>query len=133
MIADNDLESKPPVAKNLLGAPLQGCCMDPKTGYFRDGFCNTNSLDEGSHVICSLMSEDFLVFSKSKGNDLSTPRPEFDFPGLKEGDWWCLCALRWLEAYQEGMAPLLNPKASHEKVLIHIPLEVLEKFYYLEE
>ena len=87
---------------NIFGDKIEACCHDPVTGYFRDGFCNTDEHDFGSHVVCAEITEDFLIFSKAMGNDLSTPRPEFNFPGLKEGDRWCLCALRWKEG-------LLNP------------------------
>ena len=115
--------------KNILGTPLEMCCADPKTGYFRDGFCHTNFQDEGAHVICAVMTEEFLKFSKEKGNDLSTPRPEFNFPGLKHGDHWCLCALRWQEAYQAGHAPQINPNATHQRALEFVSLEALEKYY----
>ena len=92
-------------AKNILGTELQSCCTDPITGFFRDGYCNTNQMDKGMHVVCAIVTDAFLDFTKSRGNDLSTPRPEFQFPGLKSGDRWCLCALRWKEAYEEGVAP----------------------------
>ena len=91
--------------KNILGGDLEPCSMDPVTGYFRDGCCRTGSGDYGVHVVCAVMTDEFLAFSKSKGNDLSTPIPEYHFPGLKAGDRWCLCAARWQEAFEAGMAP----------------------------
>ena len=120
-------EAEPKRAKNILGTELELCCSSPRTGYFRDGFCHTNLQDEGAHVVCAVMTAEFLVFSKSRGNDLSTPRPEFNFPGLSEGDRWCLCAIRWKEAYDAGCAPLLNPKATHERALEYMSLEELKK------
>ena len=88
------------VKKNVLGGMLQSCCHSPKTGYFRDGYCRTDDTDFGSHVICAEVTAGFLEFSKSRGNDLTTPRPEYNFPGLSPGDRWCLCALRWKEAFE---------------------------------
>jgi len=122
-------EAEPKRAKNILGTELELCCSSPRTGYFRDGFCHTNLQDEGAHVVCAVMTAEFLVFSKSRGNDLSTPRPEFNFPGLSEGDRWCLCAIRWKEAYNAGCAPLLNPKATHERALEYMSLEELKKHF----
>ena len=98
---------------NIFGDKIEACCHDPVTGYFRDGFCNTDEHDFGSHVVCAEITEDFLIFSKAMGNDLSTPRPEFNFPGLKEGDRWCLCALRWKEAYDAGVAPRVYLESCH--------------------
>lgn len=92
---------------NVLGEPLELCGCKPITGYFRDGYCRTDGSDMGQHTICAVMTEDFLAFTKTRGNDLSTPNPEFNFPGLKPGDRWCLCALRWKEAWQAGWAPLV--------------------------
>ncbi|MFM8270695.1 MAG: DUF2237 family protein [Pseudomonadota bacterium] len=112
-------------AKNVLGTELKHCCKNPLTGYFRDGFCRTNEHDEGRHVVCSFVTKEFLEFSLGRGNDLSTPRPEFNFPGLKPGDRWCLCALRWLEAYKAGVAPTVKLESTHEKTLEFIPLEAL--------
>lgn len=89
------LDSAMSNAKNVLGTALQLCCKDPLTGFYRDGFCNTGPYDYGSHIVAAVLTKDFLDFTKSKGNDLSTPRPEYGFPGLKPGDHWCLCALRW--------------------------------------
>ena len=113
---------------NVLGTPLIGCCTDPMTGYFRDGYCNTNAMDTGRHLVCAIMTEEFLKFSKERGNDLITPRPEWRFPGLKPGDGWCLCALRWREAYDAGFAPMVRLEATHEYALEYIPFEVLLEY-----
>ena len=115
--------------KNILGTELQSCCADPVTGFFRDGFCRTNKMDHGTHVICAVVTDEFLEFTKSKGNDLSTPRPEYQFPGLKAGDGWCLCAMRWKEAHDAGVAPPLKPESTHEKTLELIDKRSLEKYY----
>ena len=96
--------------KNVFGEDIESCCENPITGFFRDGFCHTDERDVGVHTVCVSMTKDFLEFSKSRGNDLSTPRPEFNFPGVKEGDSWCLCAERWAEAYESDMAPKLYIK-----------------------
>jgi len=114
--------------KNVFGEEIETCCESPITGFFRDGFCHTDGTDEGVHTVCVSMTEDFLEFSKSKGNDLSTPRPEFNFPGLKEGDGWCLCAERWVEAYEVSMAPKLYIKRTNLRTLDIVPLEILKKF-----
>lgn len=116
-------------AKNILGSDLELCCTDPVTGFFRDGFCNTNLVDLGTHVICAVVTQEFLDYTKSKGNDLSSPAPQYDFPGLKEGDGWCLCALRWKEAHEAGVAPPIKPKSTHEKCLEIIDKDILEKYY----
>ena len=116
------------MAKNVLGTELQSCSTQPLTGFYRDGCCNTGASDEGMHLVCAEMTEDFLRFSKLKGNDLSTANPPFDFPGLKDGDRWCLCVLRWKEAYQAGMAPLVNLLATHISTLEFIDLEVLKEY-----
>ncbi len=105
------------MALNVLGEDLQPCSFDPVTGYFRDGCCNTGSGDLGVHTVCAVMTEEFLSFSMACGNDLSTPRPEFGFAGLKPGDRWCLCAPRWQEAYDAGMAPQVILAATHELTL----------------
>jgi uncharacterized protein len=115
-------------AKNVLGGVLETCSMSPLTGFYRDGCCNTGMQDEGLHLVCAEMTEDFLAFSKKRGNDLSTPMPEYDFPGLMHGDRWCLCVLRWKEAYEAGMAPKLNLRATHISTLEFIDLEVLREF-----
>ena len=114
--------------KNILGEEVELCCDNPITGFFRDGFCNTNGRDQGIHTVCIKITSDFLTFSKSRGNDLSTPAPEFNFPGLKEGDSWCLCAQRWAEAYKAEVAPSLYIKRTNIKTLEIIPLEILKKF-----
>ena len=114
------------MAKNILGTDLLCCCADPVTGFFRDGYCNTSALDTGSHVICARLTEEFLAFTKARGNDLSTPRPEYGFLGLKAGDSWCLCALRWKESFEAGVAPPIQAKATHEKALEYIDKQILE-------
>ena len=114
--------------KNVLGTELEVCGLDPKTGFFRDGCCNTNELDVGSHTVCVKITEDFLTFSKGKGNDLSTPRTEFSFKGLKEGDSWCLCAARWLEAEVAGCAPKVKMLSTNIKALDIIDLGTLKHY-----
>ena len=115
-------------AKNILGSDLQPCCFDPMTGFFRDGYCNTNNMDTGTHVVCAIVTKEFLDYTKSRGNDLSTPHPPH-FPGLKPGDGWCLCALRWKEAYENGVAPPIKPESTHARALDFIQLDILEKHY----
>ena len=115
-------------AKNVLGGVLENCSMSPLTGFYRDGCCNTGMQDEGMHLVCAEMSDKFLAFSKKRGNDLSTPMPEYDFPGLVEGDRWCLCVLRWKEAYEADMAPRLNLRATHISTLEFVDLEVLREY-----
>ena len=110
---------------NVLGARLAPCSTDPMTGYFRNGCCDTNDSDRGSHTVCAVMTADFLSFSKARGNDLSTPRPEYGFPGLKPGDRWCLCAARWMEAYEAGMAPKVRLVSTHRRALEVCPMEAL--------
>lgn len=104
-------------AKNVLGTELQMCSMDPVTGFYRDGCCNTGAGDDGVHVVCAEMTEDFLAFSKARGNDLSTPMPDYHFPGLNPGDRWCLCAQRWQEAFKAGMAPKVALTSTHMSAL----------------
>jgi uncharacterized protein (DUF2237 family) len=116
---------KPDESVNALGGTLRPCSSDPLTGYFRDGHCNTCATDAGSHTVCAVMTAEFLAFSKYVGNDLSTPRPEFAFPGLKPGDRWCLCAGRFLQAAEEGVAPKVNLAATHRRALEIVPLAVL--------
>lgn len=113
--------------KNVLGTQLKKCCNSPKTGFYRDGFCQTGKEDLGTHVACAKVTNEFLEFTKSRGNDLITPRPDFNFPGLKPGDKWCLCALRWLEAKKMGVAPSLDLEATHEKMLEFVNLDELRK------
>jgi uncharacterized protein len=112
-------------ARNVLGGPLRPCSLEPRTGFFRDGCCNTCAEDVGSHTVCVEMTDEFLAFSQAAGNDLSTPRPEFGFPGLRPGDRWCVCAARWLEAWQQGAAAPVSLAATHEAALEIIPLETL--------
>ena len=102
-------------ASNIKGKPLEKCSTDPVTGFFRDGYCNTDDFDQGSHTICSEMTEEFLKLMVEKGNDLSTPVPEYGFPGLKAGDKWCVCADRWEQARELGLAPNVDLNATHEK------------------
>ena len=113
-------------ARNVLGGPLDDCSHDPLTGFFRDGCCNTGPMDRGVHTVCAELTDDFLEFSKAQGNDLSTPRPEFEFPGLKAGDRWCLCAARWKDAYEAGKAPRVVLAATHEATLSVVTLEQLK-------
>ena len=115
------------MAENVLGGELQTCSSDPMTGFYRDGCCNTGPRDRGTHTVCAVMTDEFLSFTKSRGNDLSTPRPEYDFPGLNEGDRWCLCASRWKEAADENVAPPVVLEATHEKTLSVVALETLQK------
>lgn len=112
--------------KNVLGGELQLCGCAPMTGYFRDGYCRTDKSDHGRHIVCAEVTENFLHFSKAQGNDLSTPRPEFGFPGLKPGDRWCLCVLRWQEAYEEGVAPSVILEACEESALEFVTLQALK-------
>ena len=111
--------------RNVLGGPLKSCSTEPMTGFYRDGCCHTGEADVGSHTVCVEMTEEFLAFSLAAGNDLSTPRPEFGFPGLKPGDRWCVCAARWLQACQQGVDAPVNLAATHEAALEIIPLDML--------
>ena len=111
--------------KNIFGEPLKSCCKNPLTGYFRDGYCKTNKSDYGSHTVCVEITNEFLIFSKSRGNDLITPNPIYNFPGLKAGDKWCLCALRWQEAFESGCAPKVELEATDEKALKYIKINDL--------
>ncbi len=111
---------------NVLGTTLVPCSYDPLTGYFRDGCCNTDENDRGSHVICAKVSQEFLDFSLRQGNDLITPRPEYRFQGLKAGDRWCLCALRWKQAYEAGVAPKVILESTHINALDYVTLEELQ-------
>lgn len=110
---------------NVLGEPLEPCSLKPITGYFRDGHCNTCADDHGSHTVCAVMTAEFLAYSKYVGNDLSTPRPEYGFGGLKPGDRWCLCASRFLQAADEGAAPRVFLASTHRRALDIVPLEIL--------
>lgn len=113
---------------NVLGEPLQPCSEEPMTGFFRDGCCNTSPEDLGRHVVCCRVTADFLEFSKARGNDLSTPMPEFGFPGLKPGDQWCLCAARWQEAFEAGKAPRVVLQSTHAAALKVVKLKDLKQF-----
>lgn len=115
-------------AKNVLGGVLETCSTDPITGFFRDGCCNTGAGDFGSHVVCAQMTEPFLSYTKAQGNDLSTPMPMYNFPGLKPGDRWCLCATRWKEAYEDGVAPPVVLEATHAAALQVVSLAILQEY-----
>ncbi|PSB07091.1 DUF2237 domain-containing protein [filamentous cyanobacterium CCP1] len=115
-------------ARNVVGGILETCCTSPMTGFYRDGKCNTGAGDMGAHVVCAQMTEEFLTFTKAQGNDLSTPMPMFDFPGLKPGDRWCLCASRWKEALDDGMAPPVVLSATHASALEYVTLSELKQY-----
>jgi uncharacterized protein (DUF2237 family) len=117
---------EPEESVNVLGTALEVCGLDPVTGYFRDGHCNTCAADQGSHTVCAVMTAEFLAFSKYVGNDLSTPRPEFGFQGLKPGEAWCLCAARFLQAHDEGCAPKVHLAATHARALDIVRLDILQ-------
>ena len=117
---------KPIGPLNVLGTPLLPCCLQNSTGWHRNGTCQTDMNDHGRHVVCALMTEEFLAFSKSMGNDLSTPMPEYNFPGLKPGECWCLCAGRWLEALEAGMAPMVKLEACEQSALEVVNLDDLK-------
>lgn len=112
-------------ALNVFGEPLALCCMDPKTGFYRNGFCQTGRDDYGTHIVCARMTDEFLQYSKTQGNDLITPNPDFHFPGLKAGDHWCLCISRWLEAVEVGVAPPVNLAATHQNALKYCSKDLL--------
>lgn len=112
---------------SVLGEPLEICGIDPMTGFFRDGCCSTGPHDHGSHTVCAEMTAEFLSFSRWRGNDLSTPRPEWHFPGLKPGDRWCVCAARWLEAYEAGVAPPVRLRSTHQAALRIVPFIALRQ------
>jgi uncharacterized protein (DUF2237 family) len=120
--------SEPEESVNVFGEPLENCSNNPLTGFFRDGCCNTSDDDVGSHTVCVEASAEFLEYSQVCGNDLSTPRPEFGFPGVKPGDRWCLCAARWLEAHEAGMAPKVFLMRTHQRALEIVPLELLRAY-----
>jgi uncharacterized protein len=121
------------IEKNVLGQDLRSCCTSPMTGFYRDGFCRTGPDDHGVHTVCVILNQEFLVFSKGRGNDLSTPLPEYGFPGLKPGDKWCLCAGRWKEAYEDGFAPPIILESTHSSILELVPLAVLKEFAFIEK
>lgn len=122
------MKPEPDKPINVLGGQLLTCSIDPRTGYFRDGFCNTCNADMGNHTVCAVMTEEFLAYSKYVGNDLSTPRPEFNFPGLNPGDQWCLCAARFLQAHDEGCAPNVRLECTHGRALEVVPLRILDMY-----
>ena len=113
---------------NIIGSELQPCCFEPMTGYFRDGYCKTMAGDTGTHVVCAMMTEEFLTFTRRRGNDLTTPIPQWQFPGLKVGDKWCLCVSRWLEAEENGVAPPILLESTHCKALDYAPLSVYKRY-----
>jgi uncharacterized protein (DUF2237 family) len=115
-------------AKNVLNTDLQTCSLSPRTGFYRDGCCNTGAEDHGLHLVCTEVTKEFLEFSKARGNDLSTPNPLYDFPGLKEGDRWCLCVLRWKEALEAGVAPRVVLEATHISTIEFVELEQLQEY-----
>ena len=117
---------RPSSARNVLGGPLECCCTEPRTGFYRDGYCHTGPQDVGSHTVCAVMTAEFLAFSRARGNDLVTPRPEYQFPGLTPGDLWCLCVARWKEALQAGVAPRVKLTACHERALDVVTLAQLQ-------
>jgi uncharacterized protein (DUF2237 family) len=117
-----------PVQRNVFGEPLADCSNNPLTGFFRDGCCNTSDQDFGSHTVCAVMTDEFLAYSKSAGNDLSTPVPDYAFPGLKKGDRWCLCAARWQQAFEAGNAPKVVLSATNERALEIVSLADLKRF-----
>jgi uncharacterized protein (DUF2237 family) len=116
------------IARNVLGEPLSPCSFEPLTGFYRDGCCKTGPDDVGSHLVCAIMSDEFLQFSYQRGNDLITPRPEWRFPGLQTGDQWCLCLSRWLEALEAGCAPKIKLESTHIKVLERVDLDTLKRY-----
>ena len=121
-----EIEMDEPI--NVLGEPLVPCSDNPRTGFFRDGACNTCDEDAGSHTVCIQVTQEFLEFSKARGNDLSTPHPEMDFPGLNPGDCWCLCAARWLEAHEYGVPPKVYMSRTHRRALDIVPLKLLRQY-----
>jgi uncharacterized protein len=125
------MNSGKPIAKNVFGEPLVPCSFNPLTGFFRDGCCRTGEEDVGRHTICVVMTASFLAFSEACGNDLSTPHPEWGFPGLKPGDQWCLCASRWVDAWRAGMAPRVMLESTHQDVLQMVSLDELREHAYV--
>jgi uncharacterized protein len=115
----------PEKSRNVFGEPIATCSSDPLTGFYRNGCCDSGPEDYGRHMVCAVMTDEFLTFSKAAGNDLSTPMPMYNFPGLSAGDRWCLCALRWKEAYDAGMAPRVVLEATNEKILEFVTMDQL--------
>lgn len=122
--------NEPGKQRNVLGEPLETCSNEPLTGFYRTGCCDTGAEDVGRHTVCAVMTAEFLEFSRTRGNDLLTPAPQFGFPGLKPGDRWCLCVDRWLEAYQAGKAPWVLLRATNESVRYVVPMEILSHYSY---
>ena len=119
-------------ATNVYGTPLTCCCTRPMTGFFRDGFCRTDEQNQGQHLICAIITRQFLEFSRNRGNDLISPRPELHFPGLKPGDRWCVNALRWREAYEAGVAPPVLLASTHQRVLNYVTMDMLRELAFEE-
>lgn len=119
----------PDPSLNIFGEPLSPCSSEPLTGFFRNAACDTCAEDTGSHTVCAVMTAEFLAYSKYVGNDLSTPHPDWGFPGLKPGDSWCLCASRFLQAHDEGCAPQINPGSTHMRALEIVPFDILQNYY----
>jgi hypothetical protein len=117
-----------PKPRNVLGGELKSCCTDPMTGFYRDGYCRTGADDHGRHTVCIVATDEFLAYSRSAGNDLSTPMPQYDFPGVKDGDKWCLCVTRWQKALEDDMAPLVDLEATHESALQVVRFEDLKEY-----
>lgn len=126
-------QRNPSIAKNVFGEPLVPCSFDPLTGFFRDGCCKTGEEDSGMHTVCVVMTATFLAFSTACGNDLSTPRPEWGFPGLQPGDQWCLCAQRWVEAWRAGVAPRIVLESTNQAMLELVPLDELRRHALLPQ
>jgi uncharacterized protein (DUF2237 family) len=120
-------------SRNVFGEPLQACSENPVTGFYRNGCCDSGEDDQGDHMVCAIMTANFLEFSKSQGNDLSTPIPQFNFPGLEPGDRWCLCAPRWKEAYNAGMAPKVVLEATNELTLNEVTMDMLLEHAFKNE
>jgi hypothetical protein len=116
------------MANNVLGQTLEACCYEPKTGFYRNGFCETGPEDSGTHTVCAVMTAEFLTYTKAKGNDLVTPMPLYQFPGLKPGDKWCLCATRWKQAVEAGVAPPVILESTHQKTLEFLDFETLLEY-----
>ncbi len=122
-----DMETRREPSENVFGEPLEPCSLEPMTGFYRDGCCETGPEDAGRHVVCASVTAEFLEFSRTRGNDLMTPRPEFGFPGLRPGDRWCLCVLRWREALEADAAPRVVLRATHRRALDHVALADLKR------
>lgn len=120
-------------AKNVFGQPLKECNKNPLTGFYRDGCCHTGPQDSGRHLVCAIMTDEFLDFSMEMGNPLKTPMPQYNFPGLSAGDKWCLCALRWKEAYDAGVAPMIDLEATNEKVLDFVTMDQLLEYAHTKQ